>query len=174
MTDFPHGRRPKRSDPRALARFLQELSWLLNSYADLDFRALENLAFAPPPVAAPTPRKRRSKSTPPRANVEALVGVLPGLFTDERIFPTNEDIAEFATTALDVKIPRWQKKSKFELIGHIVCNTKELKEEELASLVSALNIVSGEDSARAAVGEQRQNGLSWNEVIQKLVSNEND
>lgn len=170
MSEKPHSKRaPKRSDPRALGRFLQELSWLLNSYSDLDFKALEGLALQPTPVVANT-SKRKGERLGTKTNVHTLVGVLPGLFVDERLFPTNEDISEFAVSALGVHIPRWQKKSKFELIGHIVCTANALEEEQVASLVDALSRITGEDTARLKIEGQRQRGLSWNEVIQGLLA----
>jgi len=158
----------RRSDARTLNKFLQELSWLLNSYSDLDFKALESLAKSPPPAAVPAKRKS-ARSPAKKQNVEALVGVLPGLFVDERLFPSNVDISEFAFTALGIAIPRWSKKSKFELIGHIVCTTNALDDFAVASLVEALTRITGEDKARMRIENQRQQGLSWNEVIQNIL-----
>lgn len=159
----------KRSDPKTLARFIEELSWLLNTYSDLDFRALDHFVHAKP-VTVSRPRTQRvSRKLPRNPNIHLLVGMLPGMFVDERLFPTNEDIAEFASSALGVVIPRWQKKSKFELIGHIVCTANGLKDNALENLVSALTEVTGEEETRKAIESKRQQGLSWNEVIQTLL-----
>jgi hypothetical protein len=108
---------------------------------------------------------------PENPNVYFLVGTLPKLFSDERLFPSNEDIADFAGAALKVRIPRWEKKSKFELIGHIVCRTAELSDIEVSDLVKALQrLIANGDSARKLIRDSKQSGLSWNEIIQQLSS----
>ena len=90
---------------------------------------------------------------------------------DESIFPSNEDIAEFSETALKITIPRWQKKAKFELVGHIVCHAVKLDDLQVANLVRALTlIVDGENAARQILTSRKEQGLSWNEVIQNLLA----
>jgi hypothetical protein len=164
-----HRQRPsRRSDPRTLSRFIEELSWLLSSYEDLDFRALKDIGYLRIRHQSAQTLERINPKNP---NISFLVGALPGLFNDETLFPTNEDIAEFAQVALKVRIPRWEKKSKFELIGHIVCNTAQLSDKKLEMLVRALSRFLEEGrEARAIVASRRDSGLSWNEVIQRLLS----
>ena len=53
-------------------------------------------------------------------NISALVGCLPNLFLDLDLFKTNADIAEFADAVLKIKISRFEKKSRFEIIGIVV------------------------------------------------------
>lgn len=156
---------PRRTDAKALARFMQELSWLLTSYSHLDFKALEGLAKA----ATAEPVKRTPARRSAKTDVKTLVGILPGLFVDEALFPTNEDISEFALSALSISIPRWQKKSRYELIGHIVCTANTLQGAKLSSLVAALSKEAGDGAAKTKIEDQRQRGLSWNEVIQNLL-----
>jgi hypothetical protein len=165
-------RRPgKRSEPRTLAKFVEELSWLLSSYEDLDFRALGNLgADLIRPQRAATNIQTHSINRKPTTHL--LVGTLPSLLTDESLFPSNEDIVEFSTMTLGITIPRWQKKSKYELIGHIVCHTDLADQEKIFSLVQVLNsLLSDKGETKRNLAEQRQSGLSWNEVIQRLLKN---
>jgi hypothetical protein len=174
MSEPPSTRSPrrssKRSEPRTLLKFVEELSWLLSSYEDLDFRALGSLGaeFTRSQKAATNLRNHTATSRPPTAQL--LVGTLPGLLRDESLFPSNEDIVEFSTMTLGMTIPRWQKKSKYELIGHIVCHTDSADQTRLDSLVQILDsIMSDRGEAKRQVEEQRKSGLSWNEVIQKLL-----
>lgn len=164
-------RRPsKRSEPRTLLKFVEELSWLLSSYEDLDFRALGSLGadITKSQRSAANLKNHTATSRPPTAQL--LVGTLPGLLRDERLFPSNEDIVEFSSMTLGITIPRWQKKSKYELIGHIVCHTDSADQARLDSLVQILDsIMSDRGDAKREVEEQRKSGLSWNEVIQKLL-----
>lgn len=162
------GRSSKRSDPRALARFLQELSWLLAAYEDLDFRALQQQIEAGAFRRNENVAKHGSQSTPP---VGFLVGALPDLFTDEVLFPANEDIADFAQQALGVIIPRWSKKSKYELIGHVVCHTSVADSERLKRVVAALEkITQNREHASMLINQRKSRGITWNELIQKLLS----
>lgn len=162
-------RRPgKRSDPRTLARFVEELSWLLSSYDELDFKALGDLSSS----LASTSRKRPGmiSRTSRSETVQMLVGVLPSFFIDLELFPSNEDIIEFSQLALGINIPRWQKKSKYELIGHIVCHTDQASPERLSRLIAALEDALDErGSARLRMTRERKSGRSWNEVIQSML-----
>jgi hypothetical protein len=166
-------RNKRRSDPKALARFIEQLSWLMSSNEDLDFRALRNMVreFSSRPRSDFYSRGPRviDGFAPKNPNISFLVGSLPGLFNNPDFFSSNEEIAEFAKIALQVKIPRWQKKSKFELIGHVVCNTAKLGDKRLEILVRALSkIVGDEKHAKEVFAAKRQQKSSWNEVIQRL------
>lgn len=144
---------------------MQELSWLLSSYSHLDFKGLDALAREAAVSQAKRAPVRRSSKT----DVQTLVGILPGLLVDEALFPANEDIAEFALNTLGVDIPRWDKKSRFELIGRIVCTANTLQGSELSALVAALRKATGDSAVRLLIEDQRQRGVSWNEVIQNLI-----
>jgi hypothetical protein len=161
-------RATRRSDPRVFGRFLEELSWLMSSYDDLDFEALRRFAVDSASLSRKSStlvqQSDRSQTT------IMLVGVLPSLFVDTRLFPSNEDIVEFGRSTMDIVIPRWEKKSKYELIGHIVCHADRAPVEKLAHLVAAIEgLVDDQSPARKRIQDQRRMGLSWNEVIQDLV-----
>lgn len=107
----------------------------------------------------------------PDPNKHFLIGVLPRLFQDKNLFPTNEDIAEFANSALNLKVSRQEKRSKYELIGLIVCETNNLNEEKLSELVSALSAITGNEDKMKKIIEARKEGtFSWNEAIKNLTS----
>jgi hypothetical protein len=159
----------KRSEPRTLLKFVEELSWLLSSYNDLDFHALGKLS-ADFDRAERATSNITSHSTSRLPTAQLLVGTLPGLLRDETLFPANVDIVEFATMTLDISISRWQKKSRYELIGHIVCNADLADEKKLNTLVKILDsVMSDKGGVRQKFAEGRRSGLSWNEVIQRLL-----
>lgn len=165
-------RRPsKRSEPRTLLKFVEELAWLLSSYEDLDFRALGSLGAEVARSQKAVSNLKNHSNTHRAPTAQLLVGTLPGLLTDEVLFPQNEDIVEFSVVALGINIPRWKKKSKYELIGHIVCHTDTADQFRLDSLVHILNsMVSDRGEIKRDLEAQRKSGLSWNEVIQKLLN----
>lgn len=171
MSDEDTSRRRKRSDPRVFRRFLTELSWLLSSYESLDFRSLpEMMESIDTNQRLPLFSQRLSTNT--NSSAAALVGILPNALSDEAIFPTNEDIADFAQHALGVVIPRWSKKSKYEIIGHIVCHANNAGEDRISHVVNVLeSILKNKEEASKIISENKAKGLSWNEFIQELINN---
>ena len=163
-------RNQKRSDPRTLARFVEELSWLLSSYEELDFKALGALSSSFATISRHSGVvSRSSRST----TAQLLVGVLPSFFMDLELFPSNEDIVEFSQVALGIRLVRWQKKSKFELIGQIVCHTDKASPEHLSRVMAALeDALDDSGTARMRISRERKSGRSWNEVIQTMLKNE--
>jgi hypothetical protein len=163
-------RQGKKNDRAVLFKFVEELSWLLSSYEDLDFHALGKLeSIVEKSASTASITKHYSAMVEPNARV--LVGSLPGLLKNELIFRSNEDIIEFSVTTLGIQIPRWQKKSKYELIGHIVCHTDMAGPERLERLVQVLNkLLSDSGETMLNLQNQRKSGLTWNDVIQQLLS----
>jgi hypothetical protein len=156
---------PRTRDPRSVKRFLEELSWLLSSNSNLDFRAIRDIVGSD----SNTPKAGLEGYVSKNPNIHFLIGSLPIIFSDERLFPTNEDIVEFSEVALGLPIGRWEKRSKYELIGLIVCETAKLNDERLERLVRALSKIIHDPRARAILRNRKVERLNWNEVIQKLT-----
>jgi len=151
---------------------VEELSWLLGTYEDLDFRALRHLLEQDELHRSASLFDAGGRSNRSSA-ATSLVGVLPDLFIDESLFPTNEDIADFAQNALGVVIPRWSKKSKYEIIGHVVCHTSVADKDRLGKVVDALRRIAGDrEGASKLITENKRQGMTWNELIQKLIKEE--
>jgi hypothetical protein len=147
---------------------MEEFSWLMRSYEDLDFNALgslsSELAILTRGSSQRLGRHKTSKLT------SSLVGSLPDFLVDEVLFPTNEDIAEFSVVVLNINIPRWQKKSKYELIGHIVCNVNEATPSQTSRLIEDLDqILDERGDTKHIIGKERKSGRGWNEVIQEIT-----
>ena len=149
--------------------FLEELSWLLDSRKDIDLKEvlsiLQELAYQQNSIQS---FAKAYKS--PKPNKHFLIGVLPKLFQDTRLFPFNESIASFAKDVLQIDISRFGKRSKYELIGLIVCETESLSDQKLSKLVEALSQITGNEEKIEKIREERQKvDFSWNETIQKLT-----
>ena len=104
-------------------------------------------------------------------NKRFLIGALPRLLLDLDMFPTNDDIVEFAAEALHLKMtPTAKKRARYELIGKIVCETDTLDENQLTDLVRALENLVGNKYQLAVMLEKKKSGsFSWNETIQELL-----
>lgn len=163
------GEVPIKNDSVRVTRFLEELSWLFQSRKELDLRSIsKGLSEA---ATQRTVKQGFSSFVSPNPNTHFLVGVLPLVLRDELIFPTNGAIADFAISALGMNMARWEKKSRFELIGEIVCNTIDLDDSELTKLVEALSVLAkGDAIARKIVREAQSSRRGWNEIIQTLIA----
>jgi hypothetical protein len=149
--------------------FVEELSWLLESKGKLKLseipEILRNNLGSSENVKSST-----SKYISPNPNIHYLIGVLPRLFQDTKIFQKNEDIVVFANEVLKIEINRSDKRSKYELIGLIVCECNELNDEALEALVYALTKITGDsEKIRQMAKEKSSVGFSWNETIRRLA-----
>ena len=94
---------------------VQELLWALQSRPQGEI--WDGLKFLQKAIAdidsdRPRPRGRRYLSS--------LVGSMPIILADTDLFPSNEHIAKFANEALEIPISRWEKRSRYEMIGMLV------------------------------------------------------
>lgn len=149
--------------------FIEELSWLLDSRKGIDLKKIVS-------ILQDTMHEQNSienfakEYRSPNPNKHFLIGVLPKLFQDTRIFPVNESIATFAKEILKINITRYEKRSKYELIGLIVCETESLSDKKLSDLVAALAQITDSEEKLEKIREERKNvNFSWNETIQKLT-----
>lgn len=146
--------------------FFEEFSWLISSYSDVNFKKVSNIFKAATNKANVKVKNFANKST----NKQYLVGVLPELLNDMSIFVTNEDIANFSKTVLEVDIPNYAKKSRYELIGHIVCQTNALDDYKLSDLVKALEVIVAQgEKGKIILKEKKNNNFAWNSIIQDLI-----
>lgn len=75
------------------------------------------------------------------SDLESLIGTIPFLLLNEKIFEKNQDIAEFAKK-LDIYIPSPEKKKREDIIGRIVsaiARFDNIRIHELNRAVKSLN-----------------------------------
>lgn len=156
---------------RKAITFIEELVWLLDAQRGLKLKDVPRVlrqALVDPSSAG----RVAAEYTSPNPNIHFLIGVLPRLFQDEKLFPNNALIAKFATEVLEIPVSRFEKRSKYELIGLIACETDKLSDQKLAHLVRALASLTGnEEKMRRMQEAEKTNEFSWNEAIQSLGGN---
>lgn len=102
-------------------------------------------------------------------NKHFLIGALPRLLLDRKLFQANEDIVDFAENALNLDM-RVEKRARFEIIGKIVCEIDTLDEKKLTDLVRALEKLVGDEKTIADMVKRKESGsFSWNETLQELL-----
>ncbi|PWQ92007.1 hypothetical protein [Leucothrix pacifica] len=149
--------------------FIEELSWLLESKGKLKLSEIPNI-LRDSSSSTESVKSSTRKYVSPNPNIHYLIGVLPRLFQDTKIFPKNEDIVAFANEVLNIDINRSDKRSRYELIGLIVCESNMLNDNALDVLVEALTkITEDTEKIRQMAKERSVVGFSWNETIRRLA-----
>jgi hypothetical protein len=152
---------------KKIRNFLEELTWVISSNSSIDFKNLPKHLSNLLTKRADTELESCVSENP---NIHFLTGVLPRIFINETLFSSNEEIAEFSSTALCVQIPRWSKLNKFEIIGHIVCQVQNLDDFQLKKLVLALEkVLKGDNRARNLIEKKTDGKRDWNLIIQELT-----
>lgn len=144
---------------------LEELEWLLDST-----RGRSLLASLPKMIEALRQiNNGRNSTNINRQNIRSLVGVLPEFFQNTNIFRTNADIEQFAREVLGVNIINFEKKSRTEIIGVIVCSVPNFEDSTFEVLGKYLsNIVDDEKKCTQVAKEKETTNFSWNDTISKL------
>jgi hypothetical protein len=148
---------------------IEELSWLLDSKRKLKLSEIPDILRGQM-LATNSVVSAANKYESPNPNIHYLIGVLPRLFQDKKIFPRNEDIASFANDVLGVEVSRVEKRSQYELIGMVICECNNLDDSKLEDMVSALAGITGNSEKINRFAEARKaTGFSWNETIRRLA-----
>ena len=112
---------------------------------------------------------KKSSHKGKQRDLKALVGSMSLVLADIELFPANEDIAKFATEALQISIARWEKRSRYEMIGMLIMESINASPARLRDVGSLLNRISDESDSMAQIKKRsRQTGFSWNEAIRSL------
>ncbi|HED2373469.1 TPA: hypothetical protein R4216_002579 [Citrobacter freundii] len=158
----------KKNEITKIKKLLEELSWIMSEYSATDLMKLYNTIDSS--MSSTNEISESIGYRPENPNKHFLTGALPTLFLDQELFKTNDEIALFAEQVMGVKILRYHKKSKYEIIGHIVCEANSLSDPGLNKLVKALEMIVTDESKKKSIYNKKNNSstFSWNEVIQDL------
>ncbi|WP_394174799.1 hypothetical protein [Thalassotalea litorea] len=153
---------------RSLLRFLEEFSWLMDSYSKVDFK---NVAYL---IKSASDDKSDAKDAvgnyeSENPNKHFLIGALPALFLDTELFKRNQDIADFSKSVLGIELKRFGRSSRADVIGRVICSTVELDDEGLDVLVRALSVLAGnKERTKQILRTKDGSDFNWNFVINEL------
>lgn len=147
---------------------LEDLAFLLKQLkVESLFEAAEALALLSRSASIGGEKLERRPGDP---NKHYLIGALPRLLQDKILFPQNEDIVDFAAAALGLEMSRSEKRSRYEIIGKVICETDGLSGRELGRLVRALERAVGDTGYFDELRKRKRSAdFSWNETIQLLA-----
>lgn len=146
--------------------FLEDLCWLLDSKKNMDFSEIIKILQSQKEVKQCAKKNELGK--------EELIGILPKILVDTSLFKTNKALADFSREVLNIDILNWEKRSRNEMIGVIICKTLESKEvEDGISAYLLSTILDNKEKIRELrnENEKQHNPFSWNDAIQKIVGN---
>jgi|GEM_PF-556416 len=155
--------------------FVEDLCWLLDANKNVDFKKISTtIRTLINSNASNTAFDDNIESVQNRA-ISDLIGILPTLLKDEALFSSNSSIVQFATQVLQLEIPRWEKRSRFEIIGLIVCNVEEANQDRLMTLTDWIaELLANKDKVKKIQQENNENAFSWNTAIQKIIGDKNE
>lgn len=152
-------------------RFIEDICWFLDAHDDIRFSEIPKIIKAQEELNYNKTTNYKEKNV-----VDELIGVLPSLLVDSSLFKANRDLYIFSSEVLGIDIKNWEKKSKYDIIGNILCQIQELDNINDGVLVNLLSsIKKNKDKIKLLQQEKNNNSqFSWNETIQKIVELTNE
>ncbi|MDY3274841.1 MAG: hypothetical protein SOX33_03465 [Agathobacter sp.] len=146
--------------------FIEDLCWLLDSKRNMNFSD----------VAKIVDDMKKEEQTHKKENVnqlsEDIIGILPRLLVDTTLFGSNRMLNQFADEILGIEIKNWEKRSRNEMIGVIICEIQGSESKKRGvSLYLLENILEKKDeiSKLQKKNEAEKNPFRWNDVIHQIV-----
>lgn len=150
---------------------IQELVWAIRSRESNEL--LNGVSYLRQLAQSEKVARRNALKSPmlrdKRRDLKNLVGSMSIVLADIELFPANENIAKFALEALQIPITRWEKRSRYEMIGMLIMESINASPARLKEVGNLLSKISDESESMAQIKKRaRQTGFSWNEAIRSL------
>jgi hypothetical protein len=146
--------------------FIEDLCWLLDSKRNMNFSD----------VAKIVDDMKKEEQIYKKENVnqlsEDIIGILPRLLVDTTLFGSNRMLNQFADEILGIEIKNWEKRSRNEMIGVIICEIQGSESKKRGvSLYLLENILEKKEeiSKLQKKNEAEKNPFRWNDVIHQIV-----
>ncbi|MDR1542369.1 MAG: hypothetical protein LBU32_31220 [Clostridiales bacterium] len=130
--------------------FFEEFCWLMEAGKKIDFNSAAHF------IEDNREELARGIFEDKAGKAENLIGELPKLLNDESHFPTSNELASFAKEALGMDLS--MDRSRYEMIGRIVCKASEGDKRVLAALEQWARCASKD---RQADEQSKNSVLSW-------------
>lgn len=146
--------------------FIEDLCWLLDSKRNMNFAD----------VAKIVDDMKKEERIHKKENIDQLsediIGILPRLLVDTTLFGSNKMLSQFADEILGIEIKNWEKRSRNEMIGVIICKIQGSDNKKRGvSLYLLENILEKKEeiSKFQKKNESEKNPFRWNDVIHQIV-----
>lgn len=146
--------------------FIEDLCWLLDSKKNMNFAEAAK-------IVDDMKKEERSQK---KENIEQLsediIGILPRLLVDTTLFGSNKMLNQFADEILGIEIRNWEKRSRNEMIGVIICEIQgSYNKKRGVSLYLLENILKKKEEIFKfqKKNETEKNSFRWNDAIHQIV-----
>lgn len=156
-----------------LFNLMEEFSWIISKYKTIDFKQIQSNLISLVQEEEKSSLTNFQRYRDQDANKNYLIGVLPKFFQDKELFEKNSDLSDFAE-CLDIHLRNPEKKSRYEIIGTILCVLSEMDEKYLEKFVRAIELMLVNENLLNNIKHMksiRSETYSWNEVIKALSGN---
>lgn len=148
---------------------LEEIDWILNS--NKGKALLQSFSKIIESLRNNQVSLSINKGNVSKQDIRALLGVLPEFFQNTKLFRTNSDIEQFAREVLGVTILNYDKKSRNEIIGVIVCSVPNFEDNTFKILGQHLSeLIDDEKKCNQIIKAKETTNFSWNDTIRKLFN----
>lgn len=94
-----------------------------------------------------------------------LLGRLTTLLLRKDYFAANKDLVDFARNHLTIKIPRWQRQSRSEILGIIIENVYSLESDKIRQFYDTASAIKKKEETSGKIGNIF---LEWEKTIRQL------
>lgn len=158
-----------KAELKKLLMSLERIEWALK---DIDPKTIhEAREFVSNSIEVSNKRRKVFSENENISNsLDFLTGILPTLFKDRKLFPKNEDIISFTQDLIGLgKVSRVDKRSRYEIIGLVVCEATVSSSAKLDRLISAITVILNDESVRKSFEVMRKDeSFSWNDAISRM------
>ncbi len=155
--------------------FLEDLCWLLESKKNLNFSEVAKTINDMRSVVEDKANKNIQNEA--KKLEEDIIGILPKMLVDSTLFKTNKSLSQFADEVLNIEIKNWEKRSRNEMIGVIICQIQDSSTKLKGVSVYLLeNILQNKDEF-VKIQKDKENGnnqFKWNDAIHEIVGKINE
>lgn len=154
---------------RKILNFLEEMSWVIKSHKNVDLTEFidevkVNQEFRNKIIHGSINENRLNEK-------DRLIGVLPKLLNDKKLFSKNSDLIDFAESTFDIIITRPQKRSRYEIIGLVTMEILELKNNKVLDITDAIQSLTNNTKFKTMLRNKKNTpDFSWNEAIREITN----
>ena len=159
----------KNADIKKTINFLEELSWIFKTHKNLNFTEfIEQIKM----------NQENRNSIIHSSNIKnlsteksRLIGILPGLLNDKKLFNKNSDLVDFAESTFKINISRPEKRSRYEIIGLVIMELYSSKNSDLTEITDAIELLLTDNTMKTQLRNRKSSAnFSWNDAIREITN----
>ncbi|MDO5978793.1 hypothetical protein [Flavivirga spongiicola] len=154
---------------KKIFNFLEELSWVFKSHKNVDLNDFLNEIRINQNIRNSIMHGTINESR--LSEKDRLIGILPKLLNDKKLFSRNSDLIDFAESTFNISISRPEKRSRYEIIGLVIIEILELKNNRVLDITDAIQSLTSNTKFKTMLKKKKNSpNFSWNEAIREITN----